>query len=36
MLGYMFLQHFNGVGETLLDYNIKREAQLRFGFAIVR
>jgi phospholipase A1 len=34
--GYIFLQHFNGVGETLLDYNVRRKAQMRFGFAIVR
>lgn len=34
--GYFFIQHFNGFGETLLDYNVRRAGQLRFGFAIVR
>lgn len=34
--GYVFIQHFNGFGETLLDYRTRNEGQVRFGFAIVR
>ncbi|MDD2701716.1 MAG: phospholipase A [Sideroxydans sp.] len=34
--GFVYVQMFNGYGETLLDYNRKQSTQLRIGFAIVR
>jgi len=34
--GYLHFQYFNGYGETLLDYNLRRTPQLRVGFSIVR
>ncbi|HEX2197634.1 MAG TPA: phospholipase A [Burkholderiales bacterium] len=33
--GYFHLQYFNGYGEDILDYNLKRKSQIRVGFAIV-
>lgn len=33
--GYLHLQFFNGFGESILDYNVRRNAQLRVGLAIV-
>ena len=33
--GYLYAQYFNGYGEDILDYNVKRRAQFRVGFAIV-
>jgi outer membrane phospholipase A len=33
--GYLQFQYFTGYGEDILDYNVKRPAQLRIGFAIV-
>ena len=33
--GYLHVQFFNGFGESILDYNVRREAQVRIGLAIV-
>ena len=33
--GYLHLQYFNGYGESILDYNVRRPWQLRVGLAIV-
>lgn len=33
--GYFHLQYFNGYGEDILDYNVRRRSQVRIGFAIV-
>jgi hypothetical protein len=33
--GYLHLQFFNGFGESMLDYNVRRHTQLRIGLAIV-
>lgn len=32
---YFHAQFFAGYGEDILDYNVRRKSQLRFGFAIV-
>lgn len=34
--GFFHVQLFSGYGETLLDYDVKRDPQLRIGFSIVR
>jgi phospholipase A1/A2 len=33
--GYLQFQYFNGYGEDILDYNVRRPSQFRIGFAIV-
>ena len=33
--GYLHFQFFNGFGDSILDYNVRRSAQLRVGLAIV-
>jgi outer membrane phospholipase A len=33
--GYLHLQVFDGYGETIVDYNVRRKAQIRIGLAIV-
>jgi phospholipase A1 len=33
--GYLYAQYFNGYGEDILGYNVKRKSQFRVGFAIV-
>jgi phospholipase A1/A2 len=33
--GYLHVQFFAGYGESILEYNVRRKSQLRFGFAIV-
>lgn len=33
--GYWYVQYFDGFGESLIDYNVRRPSQLRVGFAIV-
>jgi phospholipase A1 len=33
--GYLYVQYFNGYGESLRDYNQRHTAQLRFGLAII-
>jgi phospholipase A1/A2 len=34
--GFVHLQYFTGFGESLLDYNLRRQSQVRLGFSIVR
>jgi phospholipase A1 len=33
--GYLHLQFFDGYGETIVDYNVRRKTQIRIGLAIV-
>ncbi|MDQ5850326.1 MAG: phospholipase A [Pseudomonadota bacterium] len=33
--GFVHIQFFAGYGEDIVDYNLRRKSQLRFGFAIV-
>ncbi len=34
--GFLHFQLFSGYGESLLDYNLRRDTQVRVGFSIVR
>lgn len=34
--GFFSVQLFEGYGESLLDYNVKKPTQLRIGFSIIR
>ncbi len=34
--GFLSIQLFEGYGESLLDYNVKKPTQLRIGFSIIR
>jgi phospholipase A1/A2 len=34
--GYLHVQYFNGYGESLLTYNIRTRAQIRFGLMVTR
>ncbi len=34
--GFLHFQYFNGYGESLLDYNLRRRPQFRVGVSIVR
>lgn len=34
--GYLYLQYFNGYGETILDYNRRRPSQIGIGLTVVR
>ncbi len=34
--GFLHFQVFSGYGESLLDYNLRRDTQVRVGFSVVR
>lgn len=34
--GYLYFQYFNGYGETILDYNLKKPSRIGIGLIVVR
>ena len=34
--GFLYVQAFSGWGETLLEYNVKSDPQVRIGISVTR